>query len=50
MVERIPSGIEGLDAFIGGGLLRGSITTVSGPTGSGKTTLSMQFLIGGIKK
>jgi len=49
MVERIPSGIEGLDAFIGGGLLRGSITTVSGPTGSGKTTLSMQFLIGGIK-
>ncbi len=48
MVERVPSGIEGFDEFIGGGFMRCSAITVSGPTGSGKSTFGMQFLLGGI--
>jgi circadian clock protein KaiC len=40
----IPSGILELDELLGGGLERGTITFISGPTGVGKTTLGMQFM------
>ncbi len=46
----IKSGIPGLDEVAGGGLLDGSIITVSGPTGSGKSTLAAQFLLNGAIK
>lgn len=39
-IERYPSGLSGLDAMIGGGLVRDSIVIVRGPTGSGKTLLA----------
>ncbi len=39
-----PTGIEPLDNALGGGLYRGSLTLVEGPTGSGKTLLSSKFL------
>ena len=39
-IERYPSGLPGLDAMIGGGLVRDSIVIVRGPTGSGKTLLA----------
>jgi circadian clock protein KaiC len=39
-VTRYPSGLSGLDAMIGGGLVRDSIVIVRGPTGSGKTLLA----------
>lgn len=39
------SGIPGLDKILGGGFLEGSIVTVSGPTGSGKSTMALQFLL-----
>jgi circadian clock protein KaiC len=42
--ERVASGIPDLDALCGGGLLRDSITLLSGPTGTGKTLLSVEFL------
>jgi circadian clock protein KaiC len=42
--ETIPSGIPELDQLLGGGLERGTITLVSGPTGVGKTTLGMSFM------
>lgn len=48
--EFIKSGIPGLDEVLGGGMLRGSISTLSGPTGSGKSTLGMQFLVEGASK
>ena len=35
--------------MVGGGLLKGSTTLVSGAPGVGKTTLGLQFLIAGIK-
>lgn len=43
----IKSGIPGLDEVLGGGLLEGSIVTVSGPTGGGKSTLAAQFIHNG---
>ena len=45
----IKSGIIGLDEPLNGGLLKGSIITVSGPSGSGKSTFGMNFLIHGAK-
>ena len=43
----IKSGIPGLDKILGGGFLEGSIVTVGGPTGSGRSTLALQFLYNG---
>ncbi len=47
--KRLPSGIPGFDAALGGGLLERSVTLVSGSAGIGKTTLSLQFLAEGVK-
>jgi circadian clock protein KaiC len=41
---KIRSGIESLDAMLHGGIERGSVTLITGPTGAGKTTLATQFL------
>lgn len=43
--ETIPSGIEGLDRLLGGGIDRGTTTLISGSTGTGKTTVGMSFLV-----
>jgi circadian clock protein KaiC len=39
-----PSGVAGLDNLLGGGPLRGTSTLVTGPAGSGKTTIALQYL------
>ena len=49
-MERVKTGIEGLDNIIQGGLPKNSITLVSGPPGSGKSILCFQFLYDGIEK
>jgi circadian clock protein KaiC len=41
--ERVSSGIERLDAMLGGGYYRGSSVLVSGTAGTGKTTLAAAF-------
>ncbi len=41
--ERVLSGIPALDEMFCGGIARGSSTLLVGPTGAGKSTLSMQF-------
>jgi KaiC/GvpD/RAD55 family RecA-like ATPase len=46
-IERVPSGIPGLDDLMEGGLPRGRITLLTGTAGSGKTTLGVQFLWAG---
>ena len=44
---RVSSGVASFDALmLGGGLPAGSLMAVVGPTGSGKTTLALQFLSG----
>lgn len=39
-----PSGVDELDALLGGGPLRGTSTLITGPAGSGKTTLALQYV------
>ena len=43
--EVTPSGIAELDNLLGGGPLRGTSTLVTGPAGSGKTTIALQYLV-----
>jgi circadian clock protein KaiC len=50
LTERLPSGIPGLDGLIGGGLLAGSTTLLLGMTGSGKTTMALQFALEGLRR
>lgn len=40
----LSSGVPELDNLLGGGLDRGTVTILSGPTGVGKTTTGVQFL------
>jgi circadian clock protein KaiC len=49
-VERISTGIAGLDAMLGGGLWRGACTLLAGPSGAGKTTAAIQFCLEGVRK
>jgi circadian clock protein KaiC len=46
-LEKCPTGISGLDEITGGGLPKGRPTLVVGSAGSGKTLMSMEFLIKG---
>jgi circadian clock protein KaiC len=43
--ENVTSGLEGLDALLGGGLTKGTSTLFIGPAGSGKSTIGLKFLI-----
>jgi KaiC domain protein len=45
---RVPLGIEGLDAMLDGGLVKPSICALIGTYGTGKTTLSLQFITQGL--
>jgi circadian clock protein KaiC len=40
----LSSGVPELDQLLAGGLASGTVTFFSGPTGSGKTTIGLQFL------
>jgi len=50
VLNRVRTGINGLDNIIDGGLPEKSITLVSGPPGSGKSIFCFQFLYEGVKK
>jgi circadian clock protein KaiC len=48
--ESISSGIDNLDAMLGGGLSTGSTTLMLGPAGVGKSTMAMQFAVNAVKQ
>ncbi|MBU3897136.1 MAG: hypothetical protein KJ697_04365 [Nanoarchaeota archaeon] len=48
-MERIKTGITGLDKKLGGGFPAGSSILLVGPPGCGKSTISQQFLAEGLK-
>ncbi len=47
-MERVSTGLSGLDELLGGGYPLGSIIAISGGTGAGKSTFAMQFLHHGL--
>ena len=47
---RISTGVDGLDAILGGGLPGRHVYLVQGEPGTGKTTMSLQFLWAGAEK
>ncbi|HUX49868.1 MAG TPA: circadian clock protein KaiC [Spirochaetia bacterium] len=49
-LQKIPTGIAGLDELTGGGLPKGRSTLLCGGAGSGKTLLAMEFLVHGMKE
>ncbi|MCU0853024.1 MAG: AAA family ATPase [Thermoplasmata archaeon] len=48
--EKVKTGVPGLDEMLEGGLIPARAYIVSGTTGSGKTTLAMQFLLEGVRQ
>lgn len=48
--RRCPTGISGLDSVLQGGLIANQLYLVEGNPGSGKTTLSLQFLNEGARR
>jgi circadian clock protein KaiC len=48
--KRLSTGVPGLDALLGGGLLQRSVTLLSGSAGIGKSTLGVQFVLEGAKR
>ena len=47
---RLSTGVDGLDTLLQGGLPANRLYVVSGPPGSGKTTLSAQFVTDGVRR
>jgi circadian clock protein KaiC len=48
-IERLTTGIVGLDDILGGGLARNHLYLIEGDPGTGKTTIAMQFLMEGAR-
>ncbi len=48
--EKVKTGVPGLDEMLEGGLIAGRSYIVSGTSGTGKTTLAVQFLLEGTRK
>jgi circadian clock protein KaiC len=48
--ERLSTGSPAIDKMMDGGIYKGSVTLVSGISGTGKTVLSVQFLTNAIKE
>ena len=44
VLRRLPTGVPGLDALLGGGLIEYSFNLIAGAPGSGKTTLAHQLM------
>jgi circadian clock protein KaiC len=48
--ERQPTGVPGMDEMIGGGIIAGDAVLLTGPAGSGKSTVATQFMVAGLSQ
>jgi len=48
-MDRVSTGVKGLDSIIEGGLPKSSTTLISGPPGGGKSIFCFQFIYDGVK-
>ncbi|MEX2109330.1 MAG: ATPase domain-containing protein [Gemmatimonadaceae bacterium] len=46
--ERLSTGVKGMDEMIGGGVIAGDAVMLTGPAGSGKSTVATQFMVAGL--
>jgi circadian clock protein KaiC len=46
--ERLSTGVSGIDEMIDGGVIAGDAVMLTGPAGSGKSTVATQFMMAGI--
>ena len=49
-IPPVQSGVDELDALTGGGLDAGTTTLIQGASGTGKSTLAMQFILGRLQR
>jgi circadian clock protein KaiC len=47
--ERLSTGVPGMDEMIGGGVIAGDAVMLTGPAGSGKSTVATQFMVAGLR-
>jgi circadian clock protein KaiC len=47
--ERQSTGVPGMDEMIGGGIITGDAVMLTGPAGSGKSTVATQFMVAGLR-
>jgi len=50
LAQSLSSGIEGLDAILGGGIDRSTCTLMMGPAGAGKSVIATQFAIAAVRR
>ena len=48
MMDVVPTGVDGLDEMLGGGIPRGHVVALLGSFGTGKTTFALQFIMQGL--
>jgi circadian clock protein KaiC len=48
--ERLSTGVPGMDEMIGGGIVAGDAVMLTGPAGSGKSTVATQFIAEGLRQ
>jgi circadian clock protein KaiC len=48
--NRLSTGVPGMDDMIGGGVIAGDAVMLTGPAGSGKSTIATQFIAEGLRK
>jgi circadian clock protein KaiC len=48
--ERQSTGVRELDQMMGGGVISGDAVMLTGPAGSGKSTVATQFMVAGLEK
>ncbi len=46
--ERLSTGVTGMDEMLGGGVIAGDAVMLTGPAGSGKSTVANQFMLAGL--